>query len=74
MSLLSLTQFQPDQHLFLATDVSSFEVGAVLFHRFPDGSDRVVAHVSKSVTPAEHNYSQIEREALSIVFGTKKFY
>ncbi|VDD95630.1 unnamed protein product [Enterobius vermicularis] len=57
---------------FWATDVSSFGVGAVLFHRFPDGSDRDVAHASKSVTPAKHNYSQIEHEALSIVSGTKK--
>ena len=66
MSPLFLTHFQPDEPLFLALDASSVGVGAVLFHR--------IADVSKSLTPAERNYSQIEREALSIVFRIKKFY
>ena len=71
-SPLSLTHFQPDQELFVALDGSSYGIGAVLFHRFSDGSEKPMAHASKSLTQAERNYSQIEREVLSIIFAVKK--
>ena len=35
--------------------------------------ERPIAYASKCLTPAERNYSQIERKGLSIVFGTHKF-
>ena len=74
MTLLSPPHFQPDESLLLASDASSVGVGAVLFHRFANRTEKVIANASKSLTPAERNYSQIEREALSIVFGVKKFH
>ena len=74
MFSLSLTHFLPDEPLVLLSDASSTGVGAVLFHRFAKGTAKVIANASKSLTPAERNYLQIEREALSIVFEVKKFH
>ena len=37
-----------------------------------DGRERPVAYTYRTITPRERNYVQIEREALSIVYGVKK--
>ena len=69
-----LAHFNPELPLGLACDASAVGIGAVLFNRYPDGMERPVAYASKSLNEAEKNYSQIEREALSIIYGVKKFH
>ena len=46
----------------------------MLFHRFPDGSERPIANVSKSLSETQRKYSQIQKEALSIVLALRKFH
>ena len=58
----------------IACDASPTGIGAVLSHVMADGSERPVAFASRSLTKTERKYSQIDKEALSIVWGVKKFH
>ena len=45
----------------------------VLAHKMPDGSEKPVGYDSCMLNSAERNYSQLEKEGLSCVFGVKHF-
>lgn len=49
-------------------------VGSVLNHVLPDGRETPVEYPSRTLTSAERNDSQIDKEALSIVSAVKKFH
>lgn len=56
----------------LATDASTYALGAVLSQEV-DGQEHPVAYCSRTLFPAEKNYSTTERELLSLVWSTKYF-
>jgi hypothetical protein len=43
-------------------------------HRMSDGTERPVCIASRTLTKAEQNYSHLDKEALAIVFGVKKYH
>ena len=69
-----LVHFDQDLPLKLVTDASDVGLGAVLAHVMPDGEERPIAFASRLLNPAEKNYSQIEKEALSLIYGVTKFH
>ena len=69
-----LTHFDPLKELIIAADAFPICIGAVLSHHMDDGSERPIAFTSRSLAPRERKYSQIEKEALVIVFATQKFH
>ena len=60
--------FDVDQPSTLQVDASKGGLGACLLQE-----GQPVAYASRSLTSAEENYAQIEKELLAIVFGCEHF-
>ena len=69
-----LVHFDSTKPLLVYADASPYGVGAVLAHKMPDNSEKPIAFASHTLTPAERNYSQLEKEALAIVYAVKRFH
>ena len=65
----TLSYFDPTKPTKISADASSHGMGAVLLQ-----DDHPIAYASRSLTPAQKNYAQIEKEMLAIVFGCNKFH
>lgn len=52
----------------ITTDASHFAIGAILGQ-----NQKPVCYASRTLNPAETNYSTIEKELLAIVYATKYF-
>jgi hypothetical protein len=57
-----LIHFNPQLPLLLAFDASAYDIGAVLAHKLPDGSEKPIGYASRTQNSAERIYSQLEKE------------
>ncbi|CAH8528184.1 unnamed protein product [Schistosoma rodhaini] len=73
-SELLLTHYDPSLPIVVAADASAFGLGAVISHQFPDATEKAIMHASRTLTPAEKKYGQIEKEALALVFAVRRFH
>ena len=69
-----LTHFNDQLPLILECDASPYGVGAVLSHEMSDSTERPICFASRTLSPAERNYSHLDKEALAIIFGVKRFH
>ena len=68
-----LVQYNPKIEVQLAVDASPVGLGAVISHITADGTERPIAYASGLLSKSERKYSVIEKEALAIIFGVRKF-
>ena len=65
--------FDVNKESELLVDASPFGLGAMLIQYDRDGTAKVVAYVSRALTPTIQKYAQIEREALAVVWACEHF-
>lgn len=68
-----LMPYNPELPTQLTCDASPTGIAGVLSN-IVDGQERPIAFASRSLTSAEQNYSQLDREALAIIFSVDHFY
>ena len=69
-----LIHYNPSLPISLAGNASAYGLRAVISHSLPDGTERPIAFASQTLSSSERNYAQLEKEAVSLVFGIKKFH
>ena len=70
---LALTHYKPNKQIYVASDASNSGLGTVILHK-EDGKLKPIQHVSRTLLPAEMNYSQREKKGFAIIFAIKKFH
>ena len=68
-----LAIYNPDAPTKICSDASAFGLGAVLLQQHSEERWKPVAYASRFMSETEQRYSQIEKEALGIIWACDKF-
>ena len=63
------TPYDPKLEIIVTRDATSYGVGSCILHKIPNGTKNPIAHASRTLLQGEKHYSQIEKEALGIIFA-----
>lgn len=66
-----LVHYDCNKEVFVTTDASQYGLGVVLSHQI---NSEPICFASATLTDAQKNYSQVEKEALGIIFAVQKFH
>ena len=70
---VKLAAYDPSAETIIQTDASRSGIGAALIQIQSDGTRKVVAAASRSLSDTERRYAMIEQEALGVVWACEKF-
>ncbi|KRY29592.1 Retrovirus-related Pol polyprotein from transposon [Trichinella spiralis] len=70
----SLVPYDPKVPLVFTCDASERGLGAGLFERFLDGTEKPIAFAPQTPSGAKNVYAPIDREALALLFSVRKFH
>ena len=68
----TLATFDLNAETMISTDASSYGLGAALLQKDEEGW-KPIAYASRSMSPTEQRYAQIEKEALAMCWACEKF-
>lgn len=69
-----LIHYDPTLPVRMAADASAYGIGAVISHVLLNGEEKPIAFASRTLSASERNYAQLEKEALALVFGVRRFH
>lgn len=69
-----LVNYDYTQKVVLACDASDYGLSAILSHSYSSGEEKPIAYASKKIQKHELNRKILDKEAMAIIFGFKRFY
>ena len=70
----TMAYYNPQQKTVVTVDASPVGLGGILSNVDEKGIFRYVSFAKRSLTPVEQRYSQVECEALAVVWACEKFH